>query len=286
MAHHKHPFSLTIFLADGIPDGLKTIEKSNWNGCGLAFPRSLFREHRHRPELTRPGVYLLLAQDELGNQLYIGEGDPMIDRLEGHFRDKDKDWWESIIAFTVKDRNLHKAYIQFLEAHLIKLARDSGRFTLKNGNNPSEPTLSETDRAICEGFLSEMLLCLPILGVHLTKQQPESADNALFIDAKGVHAEARECPEGFLICKGSFAVGKLAESKTIPAPIQNLRNQLLEKGILISTDNEKLQFAQDYLFGSPSTASAIVLGHSSNGREAWKNQAGISLKTLQTQGIE
>jgi uncharacterized protein DUF4357 len=42
-----------------------------------------------------------------------------------------------------------------------------------------------------------------------------------------------------------------------------------------------LRFSQDYTFGSPSTASAIVLGRSSNGRTDWKDASGRTLKQLQ-----
>ena len=35
------PFSLRIFVADGDPDGLRIVDKSNWIGKALAFPRAL-----------------------------------------------------------------------------------------------------------------------------------------------------------------------------------------------------------------------------------------------------
>ena len=33
------PLSLRIFVADGDPDGLQIIERSNWIGKALVFPR-------------------------------------------------------------------------------------------------------------------------------------------------------------------------------------------------------------------------------------------------------
>jgi hypothetical protein len=33
------PFSLLIFVADGDPDGLRIVERSNWVGRALVFPR-------------------------------------------------------------------------------------------------------------------------------------------------------------------------------------------------------------------------------------------------------
>ncbi len=76
-------------------EGLKIVEKSNWNGKGFACPKkSLFEKHRNRKDFKKPGVYLLIGEDENNTQskrLYIGEGDPVMPRLEDHFRNKE--WW-------------------------------------------------------------------------------------------------------------------------------------------------------------------------------------------------
>lgn len=53
------PFSLRIFVADGDPDGLRIVEKSNWIGKALVFPRALLPQVKVRPELAQTGVYLL-----------------------------------------------------------------------------------------------------------------------------------------------------------------------------------------------------------------------------------
>jgi len=41
------------------------------------------------------------------------------------------------------------------------------------------------------------------------------------------------------------------------------------------------RFTQDYSFSSPSTAAAVVLGRSANGRIEWKDAQGRTLKELQ-----
>lgn len=61
------------------------------------------------------------------------------------------------------------------------------------------------------------------------------------------------------------------------------RQQLLELGVLAQQDSVCV-FMQDYTFSSPSTAASVVLGHSINGRTAWKDAQGRSLKVLQGQG--
>ena len=57
-AEKRRGFSIRIFLADGEPDGLKIIEKSNWTGCGVVCPRPIFSDARGRREFTRTGVYI------------------------------------------------------------------------------------------------------------------------------------------------------------------------------------------------------------------------------------
>src|SRR5262245_17212072 len=72
------PFSLRIFVADGDPDGLRLVERSNWIGKAIMFPRALYTQVRGRPEFQQTGVYLLLGPRTQGDgeMLYIGEGDP------------------------------------------------------------------------------------------------------------------------------------------------------------------------------------------------------------------
>ena len=168
MTPHR-PYSIKIFLPNGDPDGLRTIEKSNWSGCGIVVPRSLFGEARQRKELARTGVYVLVGPPEGSGlpRIYVGEGDPIRPRLEKHA--SEKDFWTSCIAFTSKDENLNKAHVQQLEARLIALAAQAKRCTLDNGNVPQLPSLSESDAADAEGFRAEMLLCFPLLGgvLHL-----------------------------------------------------------------------------------------------------------------------
>ena len=76
-------FSVRLFLPGGDPDGVKTVEKSNWTGKGLVIPRSLFAETRLRPELGCTGVYILVGPDEKSQlyRVYVGEGDPIGPRL-------------------------------------------------------------------------------------------------------------------------------------------------------------------------------------------------------------
>jgi hypothetical protein len=276
----NRPYSIKIFLPGGDPDGLRTIEKSNWSGAGIVIPRALMGEAKGRRELGRTGVYVLVGPaEESGLPLvYVGEGDPIKPRLEQHA--VKKDFWTSCVAFTSKDENLNKAHVQFIESHLISLAAQAKRCVLDNGNAPALPSLSESDAADASGFLSEMLLCFPLLGLSVfaaAAPLPKSA-KLLFISAKGIKAEGMETHDGFVVRSGSGAVR--GEVPSCHAYLIELRAALIANGVL-KPSGDGFVFAQDYVFPSPSTAAGVVQGRAANGRVDWKTKDGKTLKDLQ-----
>ena len=129
-------FSVRIFIPTGEPEGLRVIEKSNWTGQGLSFPRAIYSEVRGRQELRRSGVYVLWSHYGLEQlpSAYVGEGDALLDRLDSH--ERNKDFWTHAVAFSSKDQNLNKAHIQYLEAHMVRLATEAKRCELVNANVP------------------------------------------------------------------------------------------------------------------------------------------------------
>ncbi|MCO5275907.1 MAG: GIY-YIG nuclease family protein [Flavobacteriales bacterium] len=274
------PFSVKIFLVDGDPAGIKTVEKTNWSGAGLVFPQTLFAEARKRPELQRTGVYILVGPGESVQlpKVYIGEGDPILPRLQQH--ESKKDWWTHAVAFTSKDQNLNKAHIQHLEARLVGLAASAKRCQLDNGNTPSIPSLSEADRADAERFLEDILLCLPILGYGFFERAPvaKTKTRRYLLTAKGLRAEGYESSEGFVVAKGSQVARN--ERPSIHGYLKELRAALIKEGVLQATGSF-YTLTQDYTFASPSTAAGVVVGGAANGRELWKTKEGMTLKKVQ-----
>ena len=88
---NNQAFSIRIFVPDGDPDGLRMVERSNWIGKALVFPRSLVPEIKRREEFSQTGVYVLIGprEDGEGEAIYIGEGDPVLPRIESHYANKD-----------------------------------------------------------------------------------------------------------------------------------------------------------------------------------------------------
>lgn len=281
------PFSLRIFVADGDPDGLRLVERTNWNGKAVVFPRALLPKIKEREEFGQAGVYLLIGPrpDGEGEMLYIGEGDPVRPRLESHF--SQKDFWTKAVFFVAGVGQLNKAHVQFLEAHLIQRARAAKRVPLENANTPAEPTLSEADRADMQVFLSNMSSILPVLGVNAFEQAASVVTTTetamLSCKGKGVSAHGYEATQGFIVKAGSQAV--LQDTPSMKEHVRGLydvRQELIKNGVL-QAKADHYEFSQDYTFTSPSTAAAVVLGRSANGRVEWKDERGRTLKELQEQ---
>lgn len=275
-----HGFSIRIFLPDGTPDGLKLVEKSNWSGLGVVCPRSLFAEKKTRAEFARTGIYVLLGPSDTSElpRVYVGQGDAVRPRLETHHAKKD--FWTTAIFFVSKDANLNSAHVHYLEADLVRLAKEAHRCELDNGDQPQRPSLSAADEADVQTFLDEMLLCFPVLGVSVFEKPASSVPkkDLLYLKAKDCDCRGYESADGFVVLKGSRA--HVHEGPSIHAYLTDLRAALVANGVL-QEDGDSYVLTQDYEFLSPSSASAAMEGRTSNGRVEWRDKDGRTLKELQ-----
>lgn len=277
-------FTLHIFVADGEPDGLRLVERSNWIGKGVIFPRAIYPAVRQRPEFDNAGVYLLIGPRAGGDNdsIYIGEGDPVRPRLEQHHANRD--FWTRAVFF-IAPGQINKAHVQCLEARLVQRAKETKRNELENGNMPAEPTLSESDSAFVDVFLDNILSILPVLGIHAFERASQSNGGTTYIDlicqGRGVRATGHDSLQGFVVYAGSTATASPTDALLdYGANVVELRDELIKRGVLMS-ENGALRFTQDYVFSSPSLAAAVVLGRSSNGRTEWKDSVGRTLKQIQ-----
>lgn len=78
---------IRLFLVDGNPRGLRTVEVSNMTIYTTAFPRVKLKDFIERDESQRAGCYILLGTD-INNpeqiKVYVGEGKNVGNRLKSH----------------------------------------------------------------------------------------------------------------------------------------------------------------------------------------------------------
>lgn len=196
--------------------------------------------------------------------------------------------------------SLNKAHIQYLEARLVDLAEEANRCDRGASNTPQKPKLSLEDKIKADGFLRNMLLCLPIVGVNFfekprvpsktpqtspksisTEDQasPPTTQRELFLTVSNeVYAKGYYSGSEFVVLEGSKA-SKTEKESLLPIWKKIRREVLLQKGVW-KDDGETFVYTQDYAFNSPSRASSVCLGRSSNGLTVWKDENGLSLKDL------
>ena len=134
-------------------------------------------------------------------------------------------------------------------------------------------------------FLAKVEQLLPVLGQDFLKPVvkqtvPVKPSEFLTCTIKKVKATGRPTENGFLVLKGSEAVLEERPSvKKYPYP-STVRSQLLSEGTL-TKETDRLVFAKDYEFSSPSAAPSVIHGGHANGLVTWKNEKGVSLKELE-----
>lgn len=160
-------FTIRIYVLDGDPQGVQFIDRMNWTGLGIVFPREKWPTTKLRTEFSRAGVYILVGYPGEEDQLptvYIGEGEVIRNRLDSHFQSKD--FWSEAIVFTTSNNSLSKAHVKWLEYALVNRAAEAKQSSLDNGTEPQEPGLSEAERSDTQAFLREILQILPLVGLR------------------------------------------------------------------------------------------------------------------------
>ena len=282
--------SVRLFLVEGTATGLITAEIMNWTGHVLAGSRGGLPAFLKRPELDRTGIYFLTGPDPEDPdtlQLYIGESDNVRKRLIQHNKNESKDFWERTCVVTSKDQNITKAHARYLESRLIAIANAIGTVTVVNGTAPPPVALPEADASDMEFFVDQLRLILPVLGLDFMRlhkatagtttratQKPGQADIAplfwLARKKKGLElkAQAREIDDEIVVQAGSDAARHW--KGTASHSYSRLHAQLIKSGKLVPVDEDRLRFAENVAFRSPSAAAAVILGMTANGRTDWK----------------
>jgi predicted GIY-YIG superfamily endonuclease len=272
--------SIELFLVNGTADSLVTAELSNWNGKSIKIPRTEV-VGCNREDIRGVGVYFLFCQEEDGDDsVYIGEAENVLERLNQHLRDyqtgKEKYYWNTAVVFVGRD--LNKALIRYLENRLVEIARDSNRYVVLTKNTYKNTVMKESQIAVMEEFIENVKILISTLGYKVLVPAPQATDETIYLYCKGSGANAKGFVSagGFTILKDSVISDHIVPSlETQGKTYYILRNKLEADGTI--SDGK---FTRNYEFSAPSAASAVVLGHTSNGNVDWKTAEGIKLKDI------
>jgi hypothetical protein len=280
--------TISNYLATGDPEGVIFTYMSNWTGQAIKIPRNLFSSAKDFNELKRPGIYFLIGQDENNPDdklVYVGEANNLSERLVTHLRDNDKSFVETIICLSSKDENLTVSHTKYLEQKTIsRLLGSKTEYRLVNRKEGNMVNLPKMVQDEMDTYYDNMEVLLPTLGFNLLhkivniKEAGLTSDENFKLDIGGFKANGKLTSNGIEVLKGSEM--NVKETPSLSGSYSNLRKTLLGKNI-IKEQNGKFVFIDNYEFPSSSTAAAIILGYSVNGRVAWKNNSGKTLKEIE-----
>ncbi len=243
--------TITTYLINGKPKGLRTIFISNKVCKALIVPREDVEKIKVRDEATRPSLYFLVNQDD-ENNIYIGETESFYDRLKNH--QTEKDFWDVAISFFSQNNDLTKADVKYLEHLSLKASHAN---LPNNKKESTKPHLPEHQQSSVEEFFEDVKLITGFLGY------------TFFISNSSIknENESRE----ILYCKrsGTDAQGIFTDNVFI-----------VLKGSKIKENNSIIELKEDKTFKTPSAASGYVVNNSSNGWIDWKNKEGKTLNEI------
>ena len=274
-------------------NGLKKATLDNWDGVAYIGERKHIPTLQKIEQLSYPGIYFLIGSYKETNEkvLYVGKSNNLANRLQTHNSDHNKDWFESFVAFTSKNGDLNSSHAEYLEADFIELAqKNAGSITLDNScgsNVKKDGKLTNMYMPRVEGYKKKALVIINNLnllefmntGEEKTPKQLPNGDVVFTMNLKRNNkdkvASLEITENGYKLVKGSY-VAKDEAPYFSGMSAYKKRNELIDKGLLQDIGDIYIT-TEDIYFKSPSGASDVVAGSSTNGRTEWKLENGTTL---------
>ena len=292
----KRSKNINMFLMDGEVTGKIKCTLSNWTGVIYKIPRIQLGDLKSRDEMKQSGIYFLFGRDEDKQKdvTYIGQattrknGEGVLLRIQEHTRDTHADYFNDVIILTTQNNSFGPTEISYLENKFTQLAKEAGRYIVKNGNDPNPGNVTEEKESELDEIVENTLMIIGTLGyrvfVPMTKKASQDlTDNHsayLYLKRKTkksnkvIEATCEQTTEGFVVLEGSQV--EIMDSPSLPASLKEMRQNLIASQVIQDGVLKEKQ-----LFSSPSYAAAFLLGLQTNGRTDWKNQDGRTLKELE-----
>lgn len=299
----QRPRTIQIFLPAGDPRGIRVAALTTSIVQVIEVPRPLLPQFLQMPESKQVGVYYLIGDDEDKDQpsVYIGQTGSLGKRLNEPDLDPKREFWNRALVALSLTHSLTQTHSMYLEWQSIQQANTAQRYTVENGNAGSRPHTPAALEADCQEIFDTIRTLVATMGQPVfeplalrreltdvdTLRLPDVAQVGppalLRCKGAGCDATGQYTEEGLVVLKQSRARIEVVKSM-IPMSAGKNRQRLIDAGDL-KLDSDAYIFQRDVLFKSPSGASDVVLGRSSNGWLEWKNAEGRTLDELKRQKI-
>lgn len=274
------PKTITIYLPNGEPKGIKIVEMTNRTLQATYIPRNKIAYLYDNSNDYKVALYILYGFEADTEKVYFGETEDIVKRIKKH--NEEKDFWQYAIIITTKDQSFTKTHVKYLEQLCIKEAENVNRFELDNSTSGLGTYAPKSLLADINDAFETIKIYIGILGLKVfekttTESKRIKKADVFYYKSKNMNewdASAEFTEEGLVVRKGSKA--RVYITDDTPNNVVELRKKLENMGILIKAANF-LVFTKDYVFHSPSLAASIIRGGHNNGWITWVNEIGQSL---------
>ena len=290
----KKSKNVSLFLLDGEVTGRTKCTLANWTGVVYKIPRALLNESKDILALKQSSIYMLFGTNDNDEPMvYIGQAGlrkndkGVLLRLMEHDADEKKDFWTEAIILTTLNDSFGPTELNYLENRYYNLAKDTGRYKVDNGIEPTIGNVNEEKISELNEYIEFSMIPIGLLGKklftpvnHVTSDISTNSDNLLYlrqcVNNEDVWGTAKETNEGFVLLKGSKVSQKSASH--LSESLRNRRDR--------APKDQNNCLLEDVLLNSPSTAANFLIGQQTNGLIAWKNESGETLKSIREQQIK
>lgn len=271
------PRTIITYLTDWNPSWIKTVEFSNRLIKWISIPRKDFKISLDRDELKYSWVYMLLWTDENDNEVaYIGQATVLWKRINDHYKDIKKDFWNNAICFTYKDWSLTESDINFLEKELINEAKRVNRYEILNWTAWNNWLIQEHRIPDMQEFMDDLKILIlnlwyPLLKEIVSKKELEDEDNIYYLNSRWSKAKWLYTEEWFLMLKWSIWKSDIISYQVKQWHIKRNRDKMIANWDLIEKWDD-IELLNDILFKTPTSACNIISWWNLNWWIEWKDK--------------
>lgn len=259
-----------MFLMDSEVTGKIKCTLSNWTGVIYKISRIQLGDLKSRDEMKQSGIYFLFGRDEDKQKdvTYIGQattrknGEGVLLRIQEHTRDTHADYFNDVIILTTQNNSFGPTEISYLENKFTQLAKEAGRYIVKNGNDPNPGNVTEEKESELDEIVENTLMIIGTLGYRVfvpmtTKVSQDLTDNHstyLYLKRKTkksnkiIEATCERTTEGFVVLEGSQV--EIKDSPYLPASLKEMRQNLIASRVIQDGVHKAMKIARQKMNSS------------------------------------
>ncbi len=288
----RRPKSVHVSLESPDALGPSIRRLANSDAIVMTFPYDALKRVTSFPEISRRGVYILIAPHP-GDQafrVYVGQAQNVLARLLKHERNREFPRYLQVAIFVSTDDQMRGDVAIYIEQRVIQALVQTAMVMVEN-RALRFPALHKDDQVVAEQFLRDALLLLgpvepmaamvaatiasqerknELVKLDASRGRPFLQSNVIYefrlaeCRAFAVHTDGRS----MRVLAGARIAG--GEDVSLPQRCRQLRARLRAAGALVSGPDGSLILLTDVDLFSQTGAADFVTGRRTLGSRLWK----------------